>query len=123
MPLGGNACNMARTTESLPGSHPAEMTDTAFPAFALLSSERRREVIWGVDVETVHCIDAECKNFFGVLLHAAGSGVSQNGYVYVLQFADILDYVITCQFFGLVFSSVPAYDACHFEVGCGFESL
>ena len=55
MPFGAIASKRVRTTESLPGSHPAEIMATALPALADSSSERRSAVIcvWISKLSTV----------------------------------------------------------------------
>ena len=46
IPFGAMASSSVRMTESLPGSQPAEMIDTALPASALSPNERRKSRIF-----------------------------------------------------------------------------
>jgi hypothetical protein len=46
IPFGAIASSSVRTTESLPGSQPAEIIETALPASALSPNERRKSSIF-----------------------------------------------------------------------------
>ena len=76
----------------------------------------------GVDVEAVDGVDAQRQYLFGIFLAAACRG-GEYGHVDVLQFGDVLDNVIVCQFGGLVLCSRTAHDAGYFKVFRGFQCL
>ena len=62
------------------------------------------------------------QNLLGIFLARAGRG-GEDGYVDILQFADVLHDVILCQFCGFVLRAIAAHDACHFEVGGCLQRL
>ena len=75
-----------------------------------------------MDVERVNGIDAQGQDLLGKLLARAGRS-GQNGNVDVLQFLDVLNDLVRCQFGGLVSITVASYYTCNLEVGSGLECL
>lgn len=75
-----------------------------------------------MDVEGVNGVDAQGQDLVGIFLAGAG-GSGQDGYIDVLEFADVFDYGVGGQFGGFVLVAVAAHDASHLEIfGC-FEGL
>ena len=76
----------------------------------------------GVDVERVDGVDAEGQDLPGIFLARTG-GRGQDGYIDVLEFADVLNYFVGGQFGGLIVSTVATHDACNFKVRGGLQCL
>ena len=76
----------------------------------------------GVDIETIYGMDAEGQNLLGIRLHLAGRG-AENGYIHIMEFAHLLHYGIALEFLRAIFRSSTAYNACHFKIRGGLQSL
>ena len=92
MPLGAQASRRARTTESEPGSQPAEMTDTPCRDPWRPSSDCVQLPDLGVDVKAVHGVDAFGKiEKLGVFLYRAGRQAQQGNLRLDRQLVDVVD--------------------------------
>ena len=75
-----------------------------------------------VYIETVNGIDAEGENLLGIFL-AATRWSGENCHINVLQFCNVLNYLIFCQFSRFVLCAIASYDTSYFEIRCCFECL
>ena len=75
-----------------------------------------------MDVETVDRVNAHSQNFLGILLYLAGRR-TENGYIDIVQFADMLYNLIFIQFGRTVFGTGTAHHTGNFEVGGSLQSL
>ena len=76
----------------------------------------------GMDIETIHGVDAEGKDFLGISFHAAG-GCAEEGHIHLAQFANVADNGQTGQFGGAVLGTLTAHYACNFKIGGLLQGL
>ena len=76
----------------------------------------------GVDVETVHGVDAQGEDFLGIGFDTAG-GRAEEGYINVAQLANVADNGQGCQFGGTILCALTAHDACNFKIGGLLQGL
>ena len=75
-----------------------------------------------MDIEAVHCMDAQCQNLLGILLHTAGRR-TEDGYIHTFQFLDIFYHRIVIQFGRTVLGTCTTYDTGNFEIRRSLQSL
>ena len=85
--------------------------------------ERAAQVYYlAVDVEAVDGVDAQGEALKRILLDTAcGSG--KDGYIHIVEFADVLHDRVGSQLRGAVGITIAAYHAYQFHIGCCFQCL
>ena len=75
-----------------------------------------------VDVETVHCVDAQLQALQSIFLYRTG-GSGKDGHIHIFQFLNVLYYGVSFYLSGASFATRTAHNARNFHILCSFQGF